>query len=196
MLNIAKIIAVIVAVIFTFNVSSAKAADTLGIIDISSRVNITNLDDTQVESFHIVTEFLVTKLQRQIPNIYIEDLSGDTTRSRLDEIYLQLSQGNCAEFKDSNCNYIVYGYLMNLTVSEGKRIGSKSEAVRADLSVRIVDVNTGKCVFVATATGISKAKSYGIFKYKIGQHSFSEEELHSALEAATDIIVDKIKKNI
>ena len=85
---------------------------------------------------------------------------------------------------------------MNLTVSEGKRIGSKSEAVRADLSVRVVDVNTGKCVFVATATGVSKAREYGIFKYKIGQHNFSEEELHSALEAATDIIVDKIKKNI
>ena len=178
-------------------VKNVEAADeSFGVVDIMSRVDITNLDNKRVEMFHIVTDFLVTKLQREIPNIYVDDVTPEATKARLDEVYLQLNQGNCAEFKDSNCDYIIYGYLMNLTVSEGRRLAEKSEAVRADLSIRIVDVNTGKCVYAVVGTGISKAREYKVFKYTIQGSQFSEEELHSALKEATDDIVKKLKKNI
>lgn len=145
--------------------------------------------------FHDVTDFLVSKISA-IPNVAVYDLSSDSVKARLDEIYLQLSQGNCSEFNDVNCDYLIYGYLMNLTVSEGRRIAESSEAVRADLSIRVVDVKSGKCVFVATGTGVSKVRNYGIFKYKISGSNFSEEELHSALSEATNKIIEKLKSNI
>lgn len=194
--KISKVLFISLAfLIITSSSFKAAAEDSFGILDIMSRVDITNVDNEKIKMFHDVTDFFVTKLS-DVPNIVIYDLSNDSTKARLDEIYLQMNKGNCSEFKDFNCKYIIYGYLMNLTISEGRRIGEKSDAVRADLSIRVIDTHSGKCVFVATGTGTSKARQYSVFKYRIQGSSFSEEELHSALEEAVDNIMIKFKKNV
>ena len=189
-----KRIIILMIIIFT-SMTSAEAEENFGIVDIMSRVNMTNMNDEHINMVQGASDMIAKKLMRQT-NVSVINVTGDATKARLDEIYLQLTQGICTEFKDYNCDYIIYGYLMNLTLSEGKRIAERSEAVHVNLSIRVVDVKSGKCVFVAAGDGVSKARNYGVYKFRIGQKEFSEEELHSALEEATDKIVELLRKNI
>ena len=182
-------------ILFVVMSANVEAAENFGIVDLMSRVDITNMSDEHIEMGQGASDMIAKKLIREA-DISVINMTSDAMRARLDEVYFQLTQGICTEFKDYDCDYIIYGYLMNLTVSEGKRIAERSEAVHVDLSVRIIDTKTGKCVFVAAGSGKSKSRNYGVFKYRIGQKNFSEEELHSAMEEATDKIVELVKKNI
>lgn len=184
--------------LIAFLISPIKvhAKVSFGVIDVISRVDISNLDDSKVQTFHVITDQLISKIFKDIPTIVIDDATNDSNQSRLDEIAFQLSQGNSIEFKDSTYDYIVYGYLRNLTLSEGHRLITNSESIRVDLSIRIVDVRTGKCVFATSATGTSKASHLSVLKYKFAGRNIDDKDLSNAFENATDKIVAKLKNSI
>ena len=165
--------------------------------DFASRVMIANLSDEQIESFHIVDDYLAEMLSDA--DVTLIDITLDTTRARLDEQMTAMERGvfppNIAAVRP---DYVIYGYLTNLGVAVSKRPGSSVTVVRADLSARVIETATGKQVFTATGSGESAAKScaIGVGPLKLlrfGTKEFSEECLHEALFKATRQIADKIK---
>ena len=171
----------------------------VGVLDFFNRVKITNVNDEQVKMFHIATDFLINELSDCMEII---DLTNDSIRSRIDEIYIQLDNDKIdSSIKDvvqnDQCEYIIYGFIMNCNVRREDKIIMKNKSVRVDMSVRILETATGKCVFTAKGTGISKADAYRVVNLlRLGQFELSEEELHSAIEDAIHKISDKIKKSI
>jgi hypothetical protein len=96
-----------------------------------------------------------------------------------------------------DCEYLLIGYLMNLSRTTDEKIIGKGDGIRASLSVQIFDTKTGKLVKVFTGNGVSKARYNRVGKiFRAGQIEFSEESLNIALEKAALQIAEKIKRNI
>ena len=175
---------------------SVEARETFGVVDIVSRIDesMTNLDGEELNMFHSVTDVLIADLS---PIVDVIDLTGEATAARLDELILQLNQGNCSELADAHCDYIIYGFLMNFNRSKGDRIAGKSEAVTADVSIRVVDARTGVCVFIAKSRGIAVARGVRVGPMlRIGSFEFSEEQLIDALEEAAHGLAAQLRENI
>ena len=187
----------IAALIFSIALpTNVEAREVFGVVDIVSRIDetMTNFDGEELQTFHAVSDVLIEEL---IDVVDVIDLTAESNVARLGEIATQLSQGNCSEFADADCDYIIYGYLMNLNRSTGDRIVGKSEAVTADVSIRVVEKKTGKCVFVAKSRGVSKARAVrAVNLIRIGSFEFSEEQLIDALESAARDIAKQLKNNI
>ena len=132
----------------------------------------------------------------------LRDLTGETTKAILDEIMIMTQLGKMtpevkAMAAAEDCEYLLIGYLMNLSRTTDDKIIGKGDGIRASLSVQIFDTSTGKLVAVFTGNGISKAHYNRIGKiFRSGQMEFSEDSLNIALEKAALQIAEKIKKNI
>lgn len=176
--------------------TKVEARETFGVVDIVSRIDesMTNLDGDELNTFHTVTDVLIADLSNIVDVI---DLTGEATAARLDELILQLNQGNCSELADAHCDYIIYGFLMNFNRSKGDRIVGKSEAVTADVSIRVVDTRKGVCVFIAKSRGIAVARGVRAGPLlRIGSFEFSEEQLTDALETAAHDLAAQLKENL
>ena len=182
---------------------------TIGIVGIDSRIKDKNInlgdytDLTQLENplayaQKIFAEILTTDL----PTIGLEGVDKTTYASsaRMREINFQLDHGNPAEAMklfDKNLDYLIYGYIANMTVTHRESIASSNLSVRIDLTTRIVDATTGKVVCVATGKGESASHGGTNRKsFKLGGDEISEECWHEALEKALNQIVARIKKQV
>lgn len=177
--------------------AEAKSLPVIGVADFISRVTITNLSDEQVLTFHTAADVIMDEI---ISVADLRDLTGETTKAILDEILVMSQVGKMTpEVKATaeDCEYILIGYLMNLSRTTDEKIIGKGDGIRASLSVQIFDTSTGKLVAVFTGNGVSKAHYNRIGKiFRSGQMEFSEDSLNIALEKAALQIAEKIKKNI
>ncbi len=188
----------ILAVMLILSVrADAKSLPVIGIVDFTSRVTITNLSDEQILTFHTAADVIMDEI---ITCADLRDLTGETTKAILDEIMIMSQIGKMTpEVKAAaeDCEYLLIGYLMNLSRTTDDKIIGKGDGIRASLSVQIYDMSTGKLIKTFTGNGISKARYNRIGKiFRSGQLEFSEDSLNIALEKAALQIAEKIKKNI
>ena len=199
----------ILAVFFFMSPKCFAENYTIGIVGIDSRVKDENInlgdytDLTQLENplayaQKIFAEILTTDL----PTIGLEgvDKTAKATSARIAEVNFQMDMGNPAEAMklfDQKLDYLIYGYIANMTVTHRESIASSNLSVRVDLTTRIVDASTGKVVCVATGKGESSSHGGAHRKsFKLGGSEISEECWHEALEKALNQIVKKIKQRV
>ena len=189
----------------------AEANYTIGIVGIDSRVkneNInlgeyTNLNDPNLENPLVYTQRTFEEvLTTNLPDIGLKavDKTAQATSARIAEVNFQLDHGNPKEavkLFNKKLDYLIYGYIANMTVTHRESIASSNLTVRIDLTTRIVDASTGKVVCVATGKGESANRGGGHRKsFKLGGDEISEACWDEALEKALKQIVDKIKKQV
>ena len=192
--------AVLILVILLVGIrSEAKSLPVIGVADFTSRVTITNLSDEQILTFHTAAGVIMDEI---ITCADLRDLTGETTKAILDEILIMSQIGKMtpevtAMAAAEDCEYLLIGYLMNLSRTTDEKIIGKGDGIRASLSVQIFDTKTGKLVKVFTGNGVSKARYNRVGKiFRARQIEFSEESLNIALEKAALQIAEKIKRNI
>lgn len=203
-------LSVIILTMFLF-VSPKSFAEsyTIGIVGIDSRIkdkdlnlgdytDLTQLKNPLAYAQKIFTDILTTDL----PTIGLKgvDKTERATSARIAEVNFQMDLGNPAEavkLFDEKLDYLIYGYITNMTVTHRESIVSSNLSVRVDLTTRIVDTSTGKVVCMATGKGESASHGGGYRKsFKLGGNEISEECWHEALEKALNQIVEKIKKQV
>ena len=201
-------LSVLILTIFLFVSPKCFAESyTIGIVGVDSRVkdkdinlgdytDLTQLENPLAYAQKIFTDILIIDL----PTIGLEgvDKTENATSARIAEVNFQMDLGNPAEAMklfDEKLDYLIYGYITNMTVTHRESIVSSNLSVRVDLTTRIVDASTGKVVCVATGKGESASRGGGYRKsFKLGGNEISEECWHEALEKALNQIVEKIKK--
>ena len=130
----------------------------------------------------------------------VVDKSKQVTSARIDELIFQLKNGNPKEavkLYDQKLDYLVYGYIANMTITHRESIASSNLSVRIDLTTRIVDASTGRVVCVATGKGES-ANRGGVHKksFKLGGDEISDACWSEALNKALKQVVEGIKKQV
>ena len=126
------------------------------------------------------------------------DKTVKASSARIAELNFQMDMGNPAEATklfDQKLDYLIYGYVTNMTVTHRESMFTSNLLVRVALSVRIVNASTGKIVCVATGKGESSSHGGAYRKsFKLGGEEISEEGWHEALTKASEQITKKIKQ--
>lgn len=194
-----------------FFVSPACSAEhyTIGIVGIDSRIKD---KDINLGDYMDLTQLKnpLAYAQKTFEDIMTDDLptmgfdSVDKTvkasSARIAEVNFQMDMGNPAEAMtlfDQKLDYLIYGYVTNMTVTHRESMFTSNLLVRVNLSVRIVDASTGKIVCVATGKGESSSHGGAYRKsFKLGGEEISEEGWHEALTKALEQITKKIKQRV
>ena len=185
----------------------AEANYTVGIVGIDSRVkninlgeytDLTELENPLVYAQNIFADILTTDL----PTMGLQgvDKTEAASSARIAEVNFQLEMGNPAEavkLFDKKLDYLIYGYIANMTITHRESIATSNLTVRVDLTTRIVDASTGKVVCVATGKGESSSRGGAHRKsFQLGGSEVSEECWHDALEKALNQVVKRIKHQV
>lgn len=189
------------AIIF-FISAQAEAAETFGVTDIISRVAVTNLKGEVVQTFPNARHEMLAELEELlvIPGkVEMIDLGNEFQIEAMNEqiIMQQLGTNPITQTNYATCNYIMFMYLTNCNEVISDKVVKKSNAVKVDLSARIIEKASGKCVFVATGSGVGKANDYralGMFKFKTFE--CPEEQFYEAIKAAVHELALKIKERM
>ena len=182
--------------------AQVEAAEIFGVTDIISRVAVTNLKGEVVQTFPNARDEMIAELEELlvIPGeIEMIDLGSEFAIESMNEqiIMQQLGTNPATQINYAACDYVMFMYLTNCNEVIEDNIVKKSNAVKVNLSARIIDKRTGKCVFVATGSGVAKAKDYralGVFKFKTFE--CAEEQFYEAIKAATHELALKIKERM
>ena len=207
--NVKRLLFMCLTLIITFCGSAkvfAAGSSTISILGFVNRVQITNLSGEQVANFSIINDYLADEFINS-GKLEVYDISPEVTKGRMDEVALQLdlAAGQASILKNVPAEYVVYGYVTNMSVVEsttgiddmdGSAIGGDSTAVRVNLSAKIVETATGKILLTVTGKGESAgSKVMASNKGKVlqfGKSNVTEECLHNALAKATHDIAVKI----
>lgn len=200
----------LILMIFFFSSSKCSAETySIGIVGIDSRIkdksinlgdytDLTRLENPLAYAQKVFAEILTTDL----PTIGLEgvDKTAQASSARIAEANLQMDLGNPAEavkLFDAQLDYLIYGYITNMTVTHRESVATSNLTVRVDLTTRIIDASTGKVVCIATGKGESASHGGANRKaFSLGGNEISEECWHEALEKALNQIVDRIKKQV
>ena len=206
----------VAAIYFFITPNFAEANYSIGIIGIESRaknINLgdyTNLDDLSkhplVYAQDVFAEILTTDLL-DVGLTAVDKTAYAKMARKSEEEFQQiqksisrLDKGDTSEavkLFDEKLDYLIYGYISNMTITHREAIATSNITVRVDLSVRIVDASTGKVVCVAVGKGESATHGGAYRKtFKFGGDEISEECWHDALEKALNQIVTRIKKQV
>ena len=185
--------------IFFLTAVKVEAAETFGVLDIISRVVITNLKGDVVQTFPNARHEMLAELTQLLVTpgkVEMIDMGSEFQIAAIDEqtIMQQLGTDKTTQTNFAACNYLMFMYLTNCNVVKDDHIITKGFAVTVDLSARIIDRRTGKCVFVATGSGTSKAKdtrALGLFKFKTFE--CPEEQFYEAIKIAVHDLATKIR---
>ena len=188
--------------IFFLTSVHVEAAETFGVPDIISRIIVTNLKGEVVKTFSNARHEILAELVELLVTpgkVEMVDFGNEFATEAMNEqiIMQQLGANQITQTNYAACNYIMFMYLTNCNEVIEDKIVKKSNAVKVDLSVRIIEKATGKCVFVATGSGVAKAKDYralGLLKFKTFE--CPEEQFYEATKAATHEIALKIKERM
>lgn len=205
-----NLVVLILGLFFFASPTCSAEAYTIGIVGIDSRVTDKNInlgdytDLTQLEKSPLAhaQDIFQTNMMDVLPNVGLQaiDKTADATLKRMAEAIIQLECGDpskAVKLFDQPLDYLIYGYITNITVTHRESIVSSNLIVRVDLSVRIVDASTGKIVCVATGKGESSSRGGAYRKaFILGGNEVSDICWNEALEKALDQVVDKIKKRV
>ena len=189
------------AIIFLI-AARAEAAETFAVMDIISRVNVTNIKNEVVQTFPNARHEMIAEIEELlvIPGkVEMIDFGSEFKIEAMNEqiIMQQLGSNQITQTNYAACNYIMFMYLTNCSEVIEDKIIKKSNAIKVDLSARIIEKASGKCVFVATGSGVAKAKDYralGVFKFKTFE--CPEEQFYEAIKAATHELALKIRERM
>lgn len=194
----------------------AEANYYIGIVGISSRVSninlgdYTNLDDLDKNPLNYAQGVFEDILTTALPStgLVVVDKTEYAKTARESEAEFQrlqksmslLDKGDISEavkLFDQKLDYLIYGYIANMTITHRESIMTSNIAVRVDLTTRIVDATTGKVVCIATGKGESNSHG-GTYRksFKFGGDEISEDCWHEALEKALNQVVERIKKQV
>lgn len=205
-------LSVLILTIFLFVSPKCFAESyTIGIVGIDSRIkdkdinlgdytDLTQLENPLAYAQNIFTDFWMSNNDMRSVGLVCVDKTERATSARVAEVNFQMDLGNPAEAMklfDEKLDYLIYGYITNMTITHRESLVGSNLSVRVDLTTRIVDASTGKVVCVATGKGESASHGGGYRKsFKLGGNEISEECWHEALEKALNQIVEKIKKQV
>lgn len=177
----------------------AKSKASIGIMYFKSRVELSNVGTEKINIFETIPGLLKIGLQDEVEII---DLTTEVQKARLDEILtindfggLALDLKNLAE--DYDCDYMLVGFLTNLSHAKDDKIIGKGDGIRASISVKIFETATGYAVATFTGRGVSMGRLNrigGIFRS--GQIEVSGDNLNDAVEKATEEVIKKLKKSL
>ena len=181
------------------------------IVGFANRVRITNFESGRVvHSFPIINDYLAERLC-DCDKIDVLENREQNESARINEILLQLAAGEIpADLKHMGPDYLIYGYLNDVGIrtsgqsvvvpTAGVSAAGDTQIISIRLSVKIVNVHTGKEVFVATGhgqSGATKAQAgYQMYSFKIGSKAVLAGALHNALYKAVQQIAEKIVKAV
>lgn len=171
-----------------------------------SKVAFTNVsDESVVQVSQSIEDYLFEELQ-DCPAMELYDAVPMTSQARADEISVQLDQGNMPpEYKGVDAEYVIGGYLTNmgLTISNFKfvGVGGFSYKVDVDISVKIYEKSTGRCVYTAVGNGEANSEDFdvsllGLRLMRFGDIEFSGECYDAALRKAVHQAAKKLKDNV
>ena len=197
-----KIKILLSALLITFLfVGKAEAVETFGVMDIINRVPGTNMSGEHIKYFHNARHEMLAELDiLTIPGeVEFIDWGNEFKTAVIteQEIMQQLGSNQITQTKYAQCNYIMFMYLTNCNEVKDDRVLKKSNIIKVDMSARIIERRSGKCVFVATGSGESKAKDYrvlGLLKFQTFE--CPEEQFYDAMKAAIHEIAAKIKERM
>ena len=206
--------------IFCMPQKNAEANYNIGIIGIESRVktinlgDYTNLDDLSKDPLFYAQETFEDILTTDLPSVGLTavDKTNYAKMARKSEAEFQRVQAQmrnaisltdkgdtsaAVKLFEKNLDYLVYGYIANMTITHRESLATSTLSVRVDLTTRIIDAETGKVVCVAIGKGESKSRG-GTYRksFKFGGEEISEECWREALEKAIGQIVTKIKNQV
>lgn len=166
----------------------------------SSKVTLTTLQVNQQELLNNFVDILSTELANdERYNFY--DTDATVTRARMDETSLihTLGDGQIVPSLQNQADYIVYGYLTNLSEIKAQigalGLNGKDKTIHIELSMRVVDAHTGAVVFVTTAD--SRRKSQLTYHAILNRHDVGQENAVSeALNIAAQNLAGQFKAAI
>lgn len=187
---------------------TVAANSTMGIAGCYQRGEITNLKGTQYRDRNQIYTILYDSLMDglyNIPKVTVCDLSLQAMQARADEAYVQMVFGQldkglmkaALDGFEVKPEYVMYAYLTGFTLTHRESGVSSNMAIRADISVRVLDAKSGKTVFVATGTGDADShQSPGGDPVDIDGNQVPTDCLHKAMERACDKVFKKMRANI
>lgn len=209
MQNLKKLLLVCLTVMLTVlgadNVWAAPLP-TISIVGFANKVEESNLTQEQMANISIVNDYLADEFINS-GKVDVYDLSPEVTKRRIDEVAaeLELGDGQTPVLKMINSEYIVYGYVRQLSAVEsvaglnnmaGSAIDGRSKTVTASLSAMIVETGTGKHLLTVTGEGKSGNNKVGVAsgldKLGVGKDGGIEACIHNALAEAAHQLAEKI----
>lgn len=189
-----------------YPVCAAAQSYTFAVAGFGNKVDFTNVEgDAVVQVSQSIVDYLIDELM-DCPSMVIYDGTPAAAQARADEVSSQLELGNLpAEYKDIQADYIISGYLSNMgvTFSQCQVLlpGGHSYKVCVDLSVKIYECGTGRCVYTAVGKGEAASEDFdisllGLHLLRCGDTQFSSECYDAALQKAVKQAADKIKRDI
>lgn len=207
MMNKARHIAlVILAVLWVLPSAVHAASYSFAIGGFGNKVAFTNVsDESAVQVSHSIADYLFDELQ-DCPAMELYDAVPMSSQARADEISVQLDLGNMPpEYKSVEVEYVIGGYLSNmgLTISNFKfaGVGGFSYKVDVDISIKVYEKSTGRCVYTAVGNGEANSEDFalsplGIHLIRFGDIEFSAECYDAALQNAVHQAAQKLKDNV
>ena len=146
------------AIIFLI-AAQVEAAETFGVTDIISRVAVTNLKGEVVQTFPNARHEMLAELEELLVmpgKVEMVDLGLEFQIEAMNEqiIMQQLGSNEITQTNYAACDYIMFMYLTNCNEVISDNVIKKNNSVKVNLSARIIEKASGKCVFVATGTGV------------------------------------------
>ena len=184
------------AMIFLIAAQAEAAVETFGVMDIISRVAVTNIKGEVVQTFPNARHEMLAEIEELLVTpgkVEMIDLGSEFAIEAMNEqiIMQQLGANPATQTNYAACNYIMFMYLTNCNEVIEDNITKKSNAVKVDLSARIIEKAS------ATGSGVAKAKdtrALGLFKFKTFE--CPEEQFYEAIKAATHQLALKIKERM
>lgn len=179
---------------------------TFAVAGFGSKADVTNAEgDAVVQVSQSISDYLIDELI-DCPSMTIYDSTSAAAQARADEVAAQLELGRVPpELKAVKADYIISGYLSNMGImlSECRVLvpGGRSYKLCLNLSVKIYESSTGRCVYTAVGNGESASEDFdisllGLRLMRCGDTQFSGECYDAALKKAVKQAADKIKRDI
>lgn len=172
------------------------SADTVAVMDFGTRPNATREEIDLNNAEYTTSEYVINGLiargcfavmekDRVLPLLRTEHvkctglIDPDSAR-RIGELL--------------HVKYIVYGNVANVSLSTNYVLAVAQKMVRAHVSARVMDVETGDILIAVTGDGSSRSNGLGGLGglVLIGSASVSMESVHNAIAKAADDAAEKI----
>ena len=190
-----------------------STAEALSIIEPDARVAVMDFgthegtsdpDIDLVNAEHTTSEYVIARLNECTKFVVIDkDFAAHIfSEENLNTIGLidPLTARRIGEIL--NVRYIIYGNVISVGLAENDNgfgdININSKEVKAGLSVRIMDVETGRILMAVKGEGKSKIASVGLVEdfFLIGNVKVGQTSVHNALQKAAFNAVDLLVQRL
>lgn len=166
----------------------------------ASDVTLTQFHTDQKRILSLIDTMLSTELAGDSRYIFY-DTDETINKARMDEAVLiqQLGKGQPAPSLQADADYIIFGYLTNLSEVKAQTgamgLSGKDETIHLEISMRVMDAHTGAIVFATTAD--SRRKSKLIYHAIVQRNDTGEADaIREAAAIAVQNLAAQFKQNL